>query len=86
MKETFTAPVAGRRPARIRSAVRIMLACMIGTFTVSVVMLATFPNLVRRLVWRFQRSMVSTKPKPAAFTAGLFLAPVSLIVVSGPFG
>lgn len=65
------------------SAVRIVLACMIGTFLVSVIMLAALPNQVRRVVWQFQKRMVSSKPRLAGFTAGLFLVPVALIVLSG---
>jgi hypothetical protein len=68
------------------SAVRIVLACMIGTFVVSVVMLAFFPLKVRRLVWQFQKRMVSSKPRLAGFTAGLFLVPVALIVIAGALG
>lgn len=68
------------------SAVRIVLACMIGTFLVSVVILAFFHFQVRRLIWKFQRQMVTSKPRLAGFSAGLFLIPVSLILISGLFG
>jgi solute carrier family 34 (sodium-dependent phosphate cotransporter) len=65
------------------SAVRIVLACMIGTFVFSVLLLAVFPFGGRKLVWQFQKRIVSSKPRLAAFTAGLFLIPVSLILVWG---
>lgn len=65
------------------SAVRIVLACMIGTFVFSVLLLAIFPYGGRKLVWQFQKRMVASKPRLAAFTAGLFLIPVSLILIWG---
>lgn len=65
------------------SAVRIVLACMVGTFIVSVVMLVFFPLRVRRIVWQFQKRMVSSKPRLAGFTAGLFLVPILVISLSG---
>ena len=65
------------------SAVRIVLACMIGTFVFSVLLLAVFPFGGRKVVWQFQKRIVSSKPRLAAFTAGLFLIPVSLILVWG---
>jgi hypothetical protein len=36
---------------------------------------------VRRGVWRFQRQMVKSRPRLAAFTAGLFLVPLAIIAV-----
>jgi solute carrier family 34 (sodium-dependent phosphate cotransporter) len=65
------------------SAVRIVLACMIGTFVFSVLLLAVFPYGGRKIIWQFQKRMVSSKARLAAFTAGLFLIPVSLILIWG---
>lgn len=65
------------------AAVRIVLAGIIGTTVISVALLAfAYPGL-RRAIWRFQRQIVRSRPRLAAFTAGLFAVPVALILVSG---
>ncbi|MEA2453278.1 MAG: hypothetical protein QOG04_1988 [Actinomycetota bacterium] len=68
------------------SAVRIVLAGIIGTTIVCLVILAFFYEPVRKGIWKFQKAMVKSKPRLAAFTAGLFLVPVLLIAISGVFG
>ncbi len=65
------------------SAVRIVLAGIIGTTIVSLVLLAFFYPSVRRGVWKFQRQMVKNRPRLAMFTAALFLTPLVIIFVSG---
>ena len=67
-------------------AVRIVLASMVGSTIVSLVYLAFFYPQVRSLIWRFQRKMVSSKPRLAAFTVGLFLTPLIVIGISGLLG
>jgi hypothetical protein len=68
------------------SAVRIVLAGIIGTSIMSLLLLALFYPQVRRTIWRFQREMVKSKPRLAAFTAALFAIPIALILVSGVVG
>ena len=68
------------------AAVRIVLAGIIGTTIVSVVLLAFFYEPIRKGVWKFQKSMVRSKPRLAAFTAGLFIVPIALIGGSGLVG
>jgi solute carrier family 34 (sodium-dependent phosphate cotransporter) len=68
------------------SAVRIVLAGIIGTTIVSVVLLAFFYPSVRRGVWKFQRQMVKNRPRLAMFTAALFLMPLAIILFSGLAG
>lgn len=68
------------------SAIRIVLAGIMGTTLVCLLLLALFYEPVRRGIWRFQKSMVKSKPRLAAFTAALFLVPVLLIAISGVFG
>jgi hypothetical protein len=64
------------------AAVRIVLAGIITTTILSVFLLAFFYPQTRRLVWKFQRQMVKSKPRLAAFTAALFAMPVSIVVLS----
>jgi solute carrier family 34 (sodium-dependent phosphate cotransporter) len=68
------------------AAVRIVLAEVIGTTTVSVILLAFFYPQVRRAIWKFQRQVVKSRPRLAAFTAALFLTPLAIIGIAGTFG
>ncbi len=67
------------------AAVRIVLAGIVGTTIVSVLLLAFFYPQMRTGVWKFQRQMVKSKIRLAAFTATMFLMPLALIAVSGFF-
>lgn len=67
-------------------AVRIVLAGIIGTTVVSVLMLATVYPQLRRGMWKFQRQMVKSRARLAAFTALLFVIPLTLIAASAMFG
>lgn len=79
--DTMLAAFALHSPA----AVRIVLAEVIATSLLSVFLLAFFYPQLKRLIWRFQRQIVKSKPRLAAFTAGLFLIPLSLIAIAGQF-
>ena len=63
-------------------AVRIVLAEIVATTTVSVILLTFFYAQTRRAIWSFQRWVVASVPRLALFTAGLFLVPLSVIWVS----
>jgi sodium-dependent phosphate cotransporter len=76
--DTMLAAFALHSPA----AVRIVLAEVIATSILSVLVLAFFYLPVRKLIWRFQRQMLRSRPRLAAFTACLFLVPVTVIAVS----
>lgn len=65
------------------TAVRIVIASILGTFAVSVLLLAFLYPQIKTAVWRFQRQMVKSKTRLAAFTAALFLTPVSVVIVAG---
>ena len=80
--DTMLAAFALNSPA----AVRIVLAEVIAASLLSVVLLGLFYTPVHRLVWRFQRQVVAKRSRLAAFTAALFLVPVTVIVVSGFLG
>jgi solute carrier family 34 (sodium-dependent phosphate cotransporter) len=80
--DTMLAAFALDSPA----AVRIVLAGIISTTIVSLILLTFFYPQIRRAIWRFQRMMVKSRPRLAVFTAGLFLVPVSIIVISGAIG
>jgi hypothetical protein len=80
--DTMLAAFALNSPA----AVRIVLAEVIATSILSVILLAFFYPQIRRGIWRFQRVIVKSKPRLAAFTAALFLVPVTIILVSGLAG
>jgi solute carrier family 34 (sodium-dependent phosphate cotransporter) len=80
--DTMLAAFALHSPA----AVRIVLAEVIATSFLSVLVLAFAYPQFRSAVWRFQRQMVKSKPRLAAFTAALFAVPVTIILISGVFG
>lgn len=65
------------------AAVRIVLVEVIATTVLSVVLLAFFYPQLKSGIWRFQRMIVKSKPRLAAFTAGLFLVPLAIIGISG---
>ena len=68
------------------AAVRIVLAGIIGTTLVSIVVLAFFYPQVRRGMWRFQRQMVKSRTRLAAFTAALFVVPLAIVGISVAIG
>jgi sodium-dependent phosphate cotransporter len=68
------------------AAVRIVLAEVIGTTIVSVILLAFFYRPVRSAIWKFQRQMIKSKARLAAFTAALFITPLVIIGIAGTFG
>jgi hypothetical protein len=68
------------------AAVRIVLAGIVGTTIVCVILLAFFYEPVRKGIWKFQKSMVRSKPRLAGFTAALFIVPIALIATSGVVG
>jgi hypothetical protein len=68
------------------AAVRIVLAEVIGTTIVAVFLLTFFFPQVRRAIWKFQRQMIKSKPRLAAFTAALFITPLAIIGIAGTFG
>ncbi|MDQ3939835.1 MAG: hypothetical protein M3238_00600, partial [Actinomycetota bacterium] len=76
--DTFIAALALHSPA----AVRIVLAGVISTSVLSVIVLAFFYPQLRTLIFRFQRQMLKSKPRLAAFTAGLFVVPLVTIALS----
>ncbi|MGH2749869.1 MAG: hypothetical protein ACRDK3_03200 [Actinomycetota bacterium] len=67
-------------------AVRIVLAQVIATSVLSIFLLTFFYPQVRRAIWRFQRQMVKSRPRLAAFTVALFVTPLAIIAVSGLAG
>ena len=80
--DTMLAAFALHSPA----AVRIVLAEVIATTSISVVLLAFFyPQFRDGLRW-FEGQFMKSRLRLAVFTAALFLAPISVIVVSGVVG
>jgi hypothetical protein len=63
-------------------AVRIVLAELIAASILSVIVLRFFYPQLRRGIWTFQRQVVKSRPRLAAFTLGLFLVPVVLVLLS----
>jgi solute carrier family 34 (sodium-dependent phosphate cotransporter) len=63
-------------------AVRIVLAELIAATTLSLIILTFFYPQLRSLIFRFQRQVVKSRPRLAAFTMGLFLVPVGLVLIS----
>ena len=63
-------------------AVRIVLAELIAATILSLIILTFFYPQLRSLIFRFQRQVVKSKPRLAAFTTSLFLVPVLLVLLS----
>ena len=80
--DTMLAAFALHSPA----AVRIVLAEVIATTTLSVILLTFFYPQTRRAIWRFQRMMVKSRPRLLVFTAALFLVPITIIAIAGVAG
>jgi sodium-dependent phosphate cotransporter len=80
--DTMLAAFALHSPA----AVRIVLAEVIATSTLSIILLTFFYPQIRTLIWKVQRMMVKSRPRLAIFTAALFLLPITIILVSGLAG
>jgi solute carrier family 34 (sodium-dependent phosphate cotransporter) len=76
--DTMLAAFALHSPA----AVRIVLAEVVATTTLSVIILTFFYPQMRRLIWRFQRQVVKSRSRLAAFTAALFLVPIAIVAIS----
>jgi solute carrier family 34 (sodium-dependent phosphate cotransporter) len=68
------------------SAVRIVLAGIVGATIVSVILLAFFYPQLRTGIWTFQRQVVKSKVRLGAFVGSLFLMPLALVGLSNPFG
>jgi hypothetical protein len=76
--DTMLAAFALDSPA----AVRIVLAGIISSAILSVIVLTFFYPQLRTMIFRFQRQMLKSKPRLAAFTAALFVLPLALIAGS----
>jgi sodium-dependent phosphate cotransporter len=64
------------------SPVRIILAEIIGTATVGLFIMAFVYKPFRSAIWKFQRQMLKSKPRLAAFTGSLLLIPLLIIAIS----
>jgi solute carrier family 34 (sodium-dependent phosphate cotransporter) len=64
-------------------AVRIVLAEVIATSVLSVILLAFFYHHILKAMWEVQVVGAKNARRLAVFTAALFLAPVTIIVLSG---
>jgi hypothetical protein len=80
--DTMLAAFALNSPA----AVRIVLAEVIATTIISLVLLTFFYPQLRSGIWRFQRMVIQSKARLAAFTVALFLLPIATIAISGLAG
>lgn len=63
------------------SPVRVILAELVGVTIMGLIIMSFVYIPFRRAIWRFQRQMVRSKPRLAAFTAALFVIPIALVVV-----
>lgn len=68
------------------TAVRIVLAQLIATTAISVVLLAFFYMKVLKAMWHLQVLGAKSARRLVAFTAVLFLIPLTIIGVSGLLG
>ena len=65
------------------ASVRIVIAGIVGTTIVSILLLAFVYPRIRKAIWKFQRQMVKSRPRLAAFTAAMFVVPIAIILISG---
>ena len=79
--DTMLAAFALHSPA----AVRIVLAEVMATSILSVLVLAFFYPQLRKGIFTFQRVILRSKPRLAAFTAGLFAVPLVIVGISNLF-
>lgn len=63
--------------------VQIILAEIAGAALVGLILMVALYPQFKRGVWRFQRQIVKSKPRLAAFTVGLLLVPIAVMAVSG---
>jgi hypothetical protein len=59
---------------------------VIPATVLSVVVLAFFYEPTQRAIWWFQRQFMTSRTRLAFFTAGLFVIPVSIILIAGTVG
>ncbi|MEA2508701.1 MAG: hypothetical protein QOG21_783 [Actinomycetota bacterium] len=64
------------------SPVRIILAEIVGTASVGLFIMTFVYKPFRSAIWKFQRQMLKSKARLAAFTGSLLLIPVIIIAVS----
>jgi hypothetical protein len=64
------------------SPVRIILAEIIGTATVGLFIMTFVYKPFRSAIWKFQRQMLKSKTRLAAFTGSLLLIPLLIIAIS----
>jgi hypothetical protein len=76
--DTMLAAFALHSPA----AVRIVLAEVMATSVLSVIVLTFFYPQLRKGIFTFQRVILRSKPRLAAFTAGLFAVPLLIVAIS----
>jgi hypothetical protein len=68
------------------SAVRIVLADILGVSTITLIALAFFYSPLSSAVWRLQEHVVRSRARLAAFTAALFFVPLAIIAISAVVG
>jgi solute carrier family 34 (sodium-dependent phosphate cotransporter) len=78
--------IAGVGAAHPHAPVRIILAELVGTGLMGLIIMSLLYMPFRRAVWKFQRQMIKTKPRLAAFTAALFVVPLLIIGGSSLIG
>jgi Na+/phosphate symporter len=78
----FIVGIGVKNHALAESPVRIILAEIIGTATVGLFIMTFVYKPFRSAIWRFQRQMLKSKARLAAFTGSLLLIPLIIIAVS----
>jgi solute carrier family 34 (sodium-dependent phosphate cotransporter) len=78
----FIVGIGVKNRALAESPVRIILAEIIGTATVGLFIMAFVYKPFRSAIWKFQRQMLKSKTRLAAFTGSLLLIPLLIIAIS----
>jgi hypothetical protein len=78
----FIVGIGVKNPELAASPVRIILAEIVGTATVGLFIMIFVYKPFRSAIWKFQRQMLKSKTRLAAFTGSLLLIPLIIIAIS----
>ncbi|MDP9223888.1 MAG: hypothetical protein M3P18_08530 [Actinomycetota bacterium] len=78
----FIVGIGVKNPDLAASPVRIILAEIVGTASVGLFIMTFVYKPFRSAIWKFQREMLRSKARLAAFTGSLLLIPLAVIAIS----
>ena len=82
----FIVGIGVKNPTLAESPVRIILAEIVGTASVGLFIMIFVYKPFRSAIWKFQREVLRSKTRLAAFTGSLLLIPLIILTVSATIG